>query len=114
MAWLCRGVAAAETSKLSPSTRNDVTAAPRRIWLQLGIGQDLALLRNDWRLKYRKIDALKGAEPFTTPWGQTNRLLAGPFDSQADARKALNALSADNIDSFIWTSPEGAAVEPLG
>ena len=88
--------------------------APRRIWLQLGIGQDLALLRNDWRLKYRKIDALKGAEPFTTPWGQTNRLLAGPFDSQADARKALNALSADNIDSFIWTSPEGAAVEPLG
>ena len=88
--------------------------APRRIWLQLGIGQDLALLRNDWRLKYRKIDALKGAEPFPTPWGQTNRLLAGPFDSQADARKALNALSADNIDSFIWTSPEGAAVEPLG
>lgn len=87
---------------------------PPRIWLQLGIGQDLALLRSDWRLKYRKIDALKGAEPFTTPWGQTNRLLAGPFDSQADARKALNALSADNIDSFIWTSPEGAAVEPLG
>lgn len=88
--------------------------APSRIWLQLGIGQDLALLRSDWRLKYRKIDALKGAEPFTTSWGQTNRLLAGPFDSQADARKALNALSADNIDSFIWTSPEGAAVEPLG
>lgn len=88
--------------------------APRRIWLQLGIGQDLALLRSDWRLKYRKIDALKGAEPFTIPWGQTNRLLAGPFDSQADARKALNALSADNMDSFIWTSPEGAAVEPLG
>ncbi|KPM23249.1 hypothetical protein AAJ72_10150 [Citromicrobium sp. RCC1885] len=88
--------------------------APRRIWLQLGIGQDLALLRSDWRLKYRKIDALKGAEPFTIAWGQTNRLLAGPFDSQADARKALNALSADNIDSFIWTSPEGAAVEPLG
>ncbi|MBY8337388.1 SPOR domain-containing protein [Alteriqipengyuania sp. NZ-12B] len=88
--------------------------APRRIWLQLGIGQDLALLRNDWRLKYRKIDALKGAAPFTTPWGQTNRLLAGPFESQADARKALNALSADDIDSFIWTSPEGAAVEPLG
>jgi tetratricopeptide (TPR) repeat protein len=88
--------------------------APRRIWLQLGIGQDLALLRNDWRLKYRKIDALKGAEPFIIAWGQTNRLLAGPFDSQANARKALNALSADNIDSFIWTSPEGAAVAPLG
>ena len=88
--------------------------APRRIWLQLGIGQDLALLRNDWRLKYRKIDALKGAEPFTIAWGQTNRLLAGPFDSPADARKALNALSADNIDSFVWTSPEGAAVKPLG
>ena len=87
--------------------------APRRIWLQLGIGQNRSLLRSDWRLKYRKFDVLKDKGPFVTPLGQTNRLLAGPFDSQAQAREALNALAADNIDSFIWTSAEGQQIDEL-
>lgn len=87
--------------------------APRRIWLQLGIGQNRSLLRSDWRLKYRKVDAIKDKGPFVTPLGQTNRLLAGPFDSQADARAALNALAADDIESFIWTSAEGQEIEEL-
>ncbi len=87
--------------------------APRRIWLQIGIGQNRSLLRSDWRLKYRKIDAIKDKGPFVTPWGQTNRLLAGPFDSQAEAREALNALAAADIDSFIWTSAEGQAIDAL-
>ena len=87
--------------------------APRRIWLQLGIGQNRSLLRSDWRLKYRKFDVLKDKGPFVTPWGQTNRLLAGPFESQSAAREALNALSAENIDSFVWTSAEGQAIDDL-
>ena len=88
-------------------------SAPKRIWLQLGIGQNRNLLRGDWRLKYRKFDVLKGKGPFVTPLGQTNRLLAGPFDSVSAARAALNALSADGVESFIWTSPEGQEVEDL-
>ncbi len=87
--------------------------APKRIWLQLGIGQNRNLLRGDWRLKYRKFDVLKGKGPFVTPLGQTNRLLAGPFDSVSAARAALNALSADGVESFVWTSPEGQEVEDL-
>ncbi|GAB5348033.1 tetratricopeptide repeat protein [Alteriqipengyuania sp. 357] len=87
--------------------------APRRIWLQLGIGQNRNLLRNDWRLRYSKFDVLKDKGPFVTPWGQTNRLLAGPFDSQADARAALNVLTAENVDAFVWTSPQGQDVEDL-
>ncbi|MEL7689198.1 tetratricopeptide repeat protein [Citromicrobium bathyomarinum] len=87
--------------------------APKRIWLQLGIGQNRNLLRGDWRLKYRKFDVLKGKGPFVTPLGQTNRLLAGPFDSVSAARTALNALAADGIESFVWTSPEGQEVEDL-
>ena len=87
--------------------------APRRIWLQLGIGQNRSLLRSDWRLKYRKFDVLKGKGPYVTPWGQTNRLLAGPFDSQSAAREALNALASEEIDSFVWTSAEGQEIEDL-
>lgn len=87
--------------------------APRRIWLQLGIGQDRSLLRGDWRLKYRKFDAIKDKGPFVTSWGQTNRLLAGPFDSQSDAREALNALAAEDVDAFVWTSAEGQEIDEL-
>ena len=87
--------------------------APKRIWLQLGIGQNRSLLRSDWRIKYRKFDVLKGKGPFVTPLNQTNRLLAGPFDSQADARAALNALASEGIDTFVWTSPEGQEIDDL-
>ena len=87
--------------------------APKRIWLQLGIGQNRNLIRGDWRLKYRKYDVLKGKGPFVTPLGQTNRLLAGPFDSVSDARAALNALAAEDVESFVWTSPEGQEIEDL-
>lgn len=87
--------------------------APRRIWLQIGVGQNRGLLRNDWRLKYRKFDVLKDKGPFVTPMGQTNRLLAGPFDNQAQAREALNALAAEDVDSFIWTSAEGQQIDEL-
>ena len=87
--------------------------APKRIWLQLGIGQNRNLIRGDWRLKYRKYDVLKGKGPFVTPLGQTNRLLAGPFDSVRDARAALNALAKEGVESFVWTSPEGQEIEDL-
>ena len=87
--------------------------APKRIWLQLGIGQNRNLIRGDWRLKYRKYDVLKGKGPFVTPLGQTNRLLAGPFDSVGDARAALNALAKEGVESFVWTSPEGQEIEDL-
>ena len=87
--------------------------APKRIWLQLGIGQNRNLIRGDWRLKYRKYDVLKGKGPFVTPLGQTNRLLAGPFDSVGDARAALNALAKEGVESFVWTSPEGQEIDDL-
>jgi len=110
---------AVDISTIKPKREKPVEAAPppppapKRIWLQLGIGQNRTLLRSDWRLKYRKYDVLKGKGPFVTPLGQTNRLLAGPFESQADARAALNALAADDVDSFIWTSPEGQEIDDL-
>ncbi len=108
-----------DISTIKPKIEKQVEAAPppppapKRIWLQLGIGQNRNLLRGDWRLKYRKFDVLKDKGPFVTPLGQTNRLLAGPFDSTRDARAALNALAAEGVESFVWTSPEGQEIEDL-
>ncbi len=87
---------------------------PRRVWVQVATGQDLTALTFDWRRLTRRAPQLLGDyEPHTVVWGQANRLLAGPLDSEADARALVNALSAQGIDTFPYTSPEGTEIQAL-
>ncbi len=90
-------------------------AHPSRFWVQVATGKDRSALKFDWRRLSRSADGLlDGKGPFVTPWGQTNRLLAGPYPNRDAARKALAALQEKDIDSFTFTSPEGQEIEPLG
>ena len=87
---------------------------PSRFWVQIATGRDPAALKFDWRRISRTAgDLLDGKGPFITAWGQTNRLLAGPYDNRNAARTALNSLTEKDIDAFTFTSPEGQEVEPL-
>ncbi|MEZ5696570.1 MAG: tetratricopeptide repeat protein [Sphingomonadaceae bacterium] len=87
---------------------------PSRIWVQLATGRDRDALRFDWRRFERKsADILKGKGPFVTPWGQANRLLAGPFSSSKAANEAMNKLKEEGIETFTFTSPEGQEIEEL-
>ncbi|EAQ29310.1 hypothetical protein NAP1_01020 [Erythrobacter sp. NAP1] len=87
---------------------------PRRIWVQLATGRDLNALKFDWRRFARRAPELLGDfEPHTTPWGQANRLLAGPVADRAAARELVNALSAKGLDTFAYTSPEGTEIQEL-
>lgn len=87
---------------------------PRRFWVQIATGKDTSALRFDWRRINRKADgALDGKGPFVTPWGQSNRLLAGPYDSSRAARNVMNSLKEGGIDSFTFTSPEGQKIDKL-
>ncbi|MDC0886603.1 SPOR domain-containing protein [Altererythrobacter sp.] len=89
-------------------------AHPSRFWVQVATGKDRSALRFDWRRLSRKApDVLGDKGPFVTAWGQTNRLLAGPFESRGDARKALNSLTEKGIDAFTFTSPEGQEIDQL-
>ena len=82
--------------------------------MQIGVGRDKAALGFDWR-KHGKAqaDLFKSRKPWTTPWGQTNRLLAGPFETQAAAQAFLKEVRKKAADAFIWTSPAGQAVDAL-
>ena len=52
--------------------------------------------------------------PFVTAWGQTNRLLAGPFQSEAAANSFIAQLRRADVDgAFVWTSPAGQVVDAL-
>ena len=89
-------------------------ANPSRIWVQVATGQDLEALGFDWRrMRRRASDLLEGFTPHTVPWGQANRLLAGPLDSRQEARELINALNRKGIDSFRYTSPEGMEIQEL-
>lgn len=87
---------------------------PSRIWVQVATGRDLKALRFDWRRISRTAkDVLSGKTPYVTKWGQTNRLLAGPYASQKDALNAMKSLKEAGIDSFTFTSAEGQAIDKL-
>lgn len=87
-------------------------AHPRRIWVQLATGRDVDALAYDWRRFARRAPDLLGEfEPHVTPWGQANRLLAGPIDSRADARALVRDLAAKGVETFSYTSPEGTEIQ---
>jgi hypothetical protein len=88
---------------------------PSRIWVQLATGRDKAALGFDWRRLTRKGEkVLQGKRSFISGWGQTNRLLTGPFDTEAAASSFIAQLRRADIDgAFLWTSPAGQAVDAL-
>lgn len=89
-------------------------AHPERIWVQIATGRDLQALGFDWRRFSRLApELLKPFTPHTVPWGQTNRMLAGPLESPEAARQLINSLSAKGIDTFRFISPEGMEIQKL-
>ena len=87
---------------------------PSRHWVQVATGRDLSALGFDWRRIVRRSEgALDSKGPFTVKWGEANRLLAGPYESTDAARAMVARLKALGIDSFVFTSEKGQAIDPL-
>tara|TARA_A100001391_G_scaffold114330_2_gene77191 strand:- start:7025 stop:8695 length:1671 start_codon:yes stop_codon:yes gene_type:complete len=89
-------------------------AHPSRQWVQVATGRDTGAFRFDWRRIKRQADGLlDDAEAFYAPWGQTNRLLTGPFDSAREAQQFVSELGKAGVDSFRFTSDAGQEIKPL-
>ncbi len=88
---------------------------PSRIWVELGVGRDTDRLGFDWhRMAKDDPDLFARRKPFVTGWVRTNRLLTGPFDTQAAADTfAQQVRKAGHDGVFVWTSPAGQVVDPL-
>lgn len=96
-------------------TKPAVPAHPSRIWVQVATGRNKQALGFDWR-RMAKDDAavFRTRRPFVTAWGQTNRLLTGPFETEAAANAFLGQLRRADVDgAFLWTSPAGQIVDAL-
>ncbi|WP_338241047.1 tetratricopeptide repeat protein [Aurantiacibacter hainanensis] len=89
-------------------------AHPSRHWVQVATGQDTSAFRFDWRRIVRNAGGLlDDAEAYRARWGQTNRLLTGPFDSASAAQEMVSALAGEGVDSFRFHSQEGEEVQQL-
>ena len=87
---------------------------PSRHWVQVATGQDIAAFRFDWRRLVRQADgALANREAYRARWGQTNRLVTGPFASTREAQAFVAQLGEKGIDAFRFTSSAGEEVVAL-
>lgn len=87
---------------------------PSRRWVQVATGKDLKALAFDWRRFGRKApDLLAKRTGFTTPWGESRRLLTGPFESDRAAQTFVTDLKAAGLDAFTFSSDEGQEIAPL-
>lgn len=106
---------ARDRAQIAAAAAKAVPSHPSRIWVQVATGRDKAALAFDWRRLVRQNDSLlKSRRGFTAAWGQTNRLLTGPFESAAAANTFITQLRRADIDgAFVWTSPAGQVVDAI-
>lgn len=87
---------------------------PSRIWVQVATGKNVKALGFDWRRISKEGGApLTKLKPHTTPWGEANRLLAGPIDSREKGQALVRELKAKGLDTFLYVSPEGEEIQPV-
>ena len=86
---------------------------PARQWVQVATGKDRARLAYDWkRISGSSKGALKNSKAYFAHWGETNRLLTGPFKNEADAKAFVAKLDKAGVDAFTFSSAEGEEVTP--
>lgn len=90
-------------------------AAPSRIWVQVAGGASEGDLPKAWAAVRAKAPAaFRGKQGWSTPLRFTNRVLAGPFKSSAEAQAFVNDLTKAGISSFVFTSAAGQVIDKLG
>ena len=103
--------------KKKPAAKKPEPAKPKepsRHWVQIAGGSNKAVLPREFaRLKEKAPKLLGTRGAWTTPLKATNRLLVGPFKSEAEAQAFVNDLAKASLSAFSWTSEDGQEIEKL-
>jgi tetratricopeptide (TPR) repeat protein len=87
---------------------------PSRIWVQVAGGANEHDLPKEWaKVREKAPAAFKGKSGWMTPLRATNRVLAGPFKTDAEARSFVNTLAKEGLSGFTFTSEAGQKVTRL-
>lgn len=101
-----------------PATRqalsSELLSARPRLWVQLSSVADAAALRGEWqRIRSSAGDLVDGQPAYLQRTGTTNRLLIGPFATDAAARAMIGRLKAKRVDAVLNRTPARADLAPL-
>jgi len=89
-------------------------ANPERIWVQVSTGATVGDLPKAWKQAKAKAPTVFGSRGgWTAPWKATNRVLAGPFKTDAEARTFVNQLAKEGVSTFSFTSDPGQVISKL-
>ncbi len=88
---------------------------PARHWVQIATGANRAGLPGTWKkLQGDAPKTLAGQSAASVPFKSTNRLLVGPFKSEAEARALVNKLSKEGKSATAYTSESGQEIAKIG
>ncbi|WP_245798669.1 tetratricopeptide repeat protein [Sphingopyxis flava] len=106
--------AKAEADAKAKAEAEKKKANPARIWVQIATGANLKALAFDYnRFAKRNAALFQGKSGSTAEWGQTRRLLVGPFKDRKAAQDWLADYKKAGGDGFLFASEAGEAVEPI-
>ena len=83
------------------------------MWVQVAGGANEGDLGKAWKAARSRAPALASKKAYTTPLRATNRVLAGPFKDDDDARQFVNTLRKQGVSAFTFTSDKGQKVTKL-
>jgi len=106
--------ARAEADAKAKAEADKKKANPARIWVQIATGSNPKALAFDYnRFAKRNAALFKGKSGSTAEWGQTRRLLVGPFKDRTAAQDWLADYKKAEGDGFLFNSEAGEAVDPV-
>ncbi|MEG3083472.1 SPOR domain-containing protein [Sphingomonas sp. PB2P12] len=116
-ALAAKKAAAAEklaADKAAAEEKRIARANPERIWVQVSTGASEGDLPKAWKKAKAKAPTVFGSRGgWTAPWKATNRVLAGPFKTDTEARTFVNQLAKEGVSTFTFTSDPGEIITKL-
>jgi len=100
--------------KAAAEEKRIARANPARTWVQVSTGATEGDLPKAWKKAKAKAPTVFGSRGgWTAPWKATNRVLAGPFSTDAEARTFVNQLAKEGVPTFTFTSDPGEIITKL-
>ena len=100
--------------RMNAAEKKAARANPPRIWVQVAGGANERDLAKAYAaVKAKAPTVFAGRQAWTTPLRATNRVLAGPFKTDAEARGFVNQLGRNGVSAFTFSSDQGQVIAKL-
>ena len=109
-----RKKAEAEAKAKAAAEKKRLDDNPARYWVQVGVGRNEGALAFTLRRMKKQYAGIAKKDGWSASWGQTNRLVVGPFSSLAKAKDTEAELRKGGSDAFVWRSEAGEVLDRVG